>query len=88
MLYEVITLVSLMMGFMYIRVGEGILLPIVLAAVVSGTFSVYLMKNDSQRSSMFFSGAISGIIMGIVYVAFDLMNHATYKKMMLRNNFV
>jgi len=76
-------LVSLMMGFMYIRVGEGILLPIVLAAVVSGTFSVYLMKNDSQRSSMFFSGAISGIIMGIVYVAFDLMNHATYKKMML-----
>lgn len=67
-------LVSVLVGFISIRVGEGILLPIVTASFVAGTISVFAMRNASQRSAIFYAGVISGVAMGLVYIAFDLMN--------------
>ena len=71
-------ILSLMLGFMYIRIGEGILLPIVIASLVSGTVSVFAVRNASQRSSIFYAGVVSGVVMGLIYAAFDLMNHVEY----------
>ena len=73
------TILSLMLGFMYVRTGEGILLPIVLASLVSGTVAVFAIKNASQRSSIFYAGFISGAVMGVIYASFDLLNRLDYK---------
>lgn len=76
-------LISILVGFMYIRVGEGILLPIVTASFAAGTVGVFALRNASQRSSIFYAGVISGVVMGLVYVAFDLMNRVEYWDMFI-----
>lgn len=73
--------VSILVGYMYLRVGEGILLPIVTASFAAGTISVFAMRNAAQRSSIFYAGLLSGVTMGLVYVAFDMINRFDYKIM-------
>lgn len=74
-------LLSIMVGFLSIRIGESILLPIVTASFVAGTVSVFAVKNASQRWSILYAGFLSGVSMGIVYVAFDLINRVSYTTM-------
>ena len=71
-------LIAILVGFMYFKVGEGILLPIVTASFAAGTVSVFVMRNALQRSSIFLAGIVSGLMMGFVYTAFDLLSRVDY----------
>ncbi len=79
--------ISILVGIMATRLGESLILPIVVASLIGGTVSVFIATKAGQRSNVILSGFISGLTMGTVYVAFDLLNRVEWLELLTHLGF-
>lgn len=76
-------ILSIIIGIMGLRFGEGTVIPVIIASFLGGSISVFVLRKAPQRATLMVSGIIAGLIMSCVYIMFDLLNYVPWLDMLL-----